>query len=238
MCVPASRQEGAATGGVQAVGVGDESQAPWAVHGVPPQSGGIDVVVDGHAHPGELGQVVDGTARGAEVEVQKPDRDSILEDDVLEADVVVANDRTAGGVCQLATPGPARRIEGRRCAVEPDQERCCGRQGTVGAGPRRVRRHGDITLDEHQPFPAVIVDPDGQRGSLEPGGTKPQQERVDRLRERARRSEHVRTDSHHPTRVRDATDEFLLHDASIVRSAPDCREGEPPSFAGAATGFR
>src|SRR5450755_846548 len=58
-------------GRVESEGIGDQSQPCWAVGGCPPELGRVDVVVDGNAHPGELGQVIDRPAGSAKVEVEK-----------------------------------------------------------------------------------------------------------------------------------------------------------------------
>jgi hypothetical protein len=59
---------------VQSVGVGGEPQPCRPVGGPPAEPNLVDVVVDRDAQAAELGQVVDGPARGRELEVEPTSR--------------------------------------------------------------------------------------------------------------------------------------------------------------------
>ncbi len=68
---------------VQSVGVGDESQPYRPVGGPPAEPGLVKLVVDRYAEAAEVGEVVDGAARGSELEVEQRNGDAVMEDDVL-----------------------------------------------------------------------------------------------------------------------------------------------------------
>lgn len=203
---------------VEPVRVGDQPEPCDAVRGMPAQPGGVGVVVDGHAHPGELSEVVDWAARGTEVEVEQADGDAAIEHDVLEADIVVAHDRAPGGVGHLGAPGVSGGVEVLRCVVELREQRRGRCQSGVVLGPRRIRRHRDVALDEHESFPAVVVEADGQRCAFEPGFAQRRQEGVDRFGLGARGAQHMGAGPDDLSRVRDAADELLLlHPVSFAQ---------------------
>jgi hypothetical protein len=68
---------------VQSVGLGDESEPCRPIGGPPAEPGLVKVVVDRYTEAGELGEVVDGAARGSELEVEQRNGDAVMEDDVL-----------------------------------------------------------------------------------------------------------------------------------------------------------
>src|SRR5262245_50614459 len=76
---------------VQSVRVGDESEPCRPIRGSPAEPSLVEFVVDGNAKAGEVGNVVDGAARGSELEVQERNGDAVAEYNVVRADVVVAH---------------------------------------------------------------------------------------------------------------------------------------------------
>jgi hypothetical protein len=154
--------------GVEPVGIGHETQATGPVRIEPAEAASADVVVDRHAHPGELGHVVHRRPGCCKVEVQQCHRLAVTEHDVLAADVVVTHDGATGGVGHLRAPAQPPWIKGARCLVEPRQQGRRGRKRHVGLRPAGERWDGYVSLDELEPFPVVGVDADGQRRPLEP----------------------------------------------------------------------
>ena len=104
--------------------------------------------------------VVDGTARGGELEVEQRNGDAVTEDDVLGAHVVVAHERPARRVSQSVVPGETVRVEPAGGVVQPAQQPGDGRQRGVGLAPVRIGRHGDLAVDEHDALASVLVDTD------------------------------------------------------------------------------
>jgi len=95
-----------AAGGVQSVGVGDQAETGRSIRRSPSEALRAAIVVDGHAHPGERGDVVVRSPGSGEVEVEEADRLSIAEDHVLQADVVVADDGSPFGSAISSLQGP------------------------------------------------------------------------------------------------------------------------------------
>jgi hypothetical protein len=108
----------------------------------------------------ELGHVVDGAARGRELEVEQRNRDAVTEDDVLGAHVVVAHEHPARRVSQTGVPGETLRVEPAGGVVQPAQQPGDGRQRGVGLAPVRIGRDGDLAVDEHEALASVLVDAD------------------------------------------------------------------------------
>jgi len=69
--------------------------------------------------------------------------------------------------------------------VEAGQQLCYRRQRLVGLRPDRERRHGHVTGDEHEPFPAVRVDTHWVGHSVETGRPDMPEQGVDHLALRA-----------------------------------------------------
>ena len=106
-----------------------------------PEQDGVVVAVHRHVHAGELGEVVEPAAGCGEVEVEQPDGDLVAVDDVLEADVVVADHRAAFRIGHLAAPRRVGRGHERGAdVVQPAHQRRRRREREVGLRPRRVRR--------------------------------------------------------------------------------------------------
>ena len=98
-----------------------------------------------------MGQVVDGAARGRELEVDQRNGDAVTKDDVLGAHVVVAHERPARRVSQRVVPGETLRVEPAGGVVQPaqqpgDRRRARCRTGSspdrAPRGPRRRRTRG------------------------------------------------------------------------------------------------
>src|SRR5258706_11329195 len=123
-------------------------------------------------HPSELDEVVNGSPRRGEVEVEQPDGDPVTEHHVLEAHVVVRNDRASARVGHLVAPRTAVRIETPGRVVEPSHQRGHRGQRGVGLDPGWIGRQRDLTVDEPEPLTTVTVDADGQRGTLETDGAQ------------------------------------------------------------------
>ena len=102
----------------QAVGIGDDAQPPRRIErAAPAEPAGVLVGVDRDVHPGERGEVVDPATGRGEVEVEQPDGDPVAVDDVLRADVVVA-DHELGRVDERRRRGrPSRRSTSRRAGA-------------------------------------------------------------------------------------------------------------------------
>ena len=190
-------------------------------------------MVDRYTEAGELGHVVDGAARGSELEVEQRNGDAVTEDDVRELHVVVAHERPARRVSQTVVPGEALRVEPAGAVVQPAQQPGDGRQRGVGLAPVRIGRHGDLAVDEHEALASVLVDTDRQRGTLEAGVPHRPQEGVDRTRVRTRGAKNMRAHADDPARVRDPTIELLLSHAATFTErrcvGGDSHEGEVTS---------
>src|SRR5262249_34590966 len=76
-------------GGIERIRVDDEPQSRRLVDDLPAEPRRVDVVVDGHACPRQLCEVVLGPPGSREVEVEQSDGYAVTKDDVLEAHVVV-----------------------------------------------------------------------------------------------------------------------------------------------------
>jgi hypothetical protein len=151
-------------------------------------------VVDRYTEAGELGQVVDGAARGSELEVEQRNGDAVTEDDVRRLHVVVAHERPARRVSQSVVPGETLRVEPAGGVVQPAQQPGDGRQRGVGLAQVRIGRHGNLAVDEHEALASVLIDADWCRGALEAGVARPQ-EGVNRTRVRTRRAKNMATDA-------------------------------------------
>lgn len=202
---------------VQSVGVGDESEPGRPVGASPAEPGLVNVIVDRYAEAGELRHVVDGAARGSELEVEQRNGDAVTEDDVRRLHVVVAHERPPRRVSQSVVPAETLRVEGAGGVVQPAQQPGDGRQRGVGLAPVRIGRPGDLTVDEHEALASVLVDTDGERGTFESGVAHRPQEGVDRTRVRTRGAKNMRTDTDHQARVGDPAIELLLiHTATLT----------------------
>ncbi len=200
-----------ASGCPHAVGVGHQAESGRAVDRPPTESPGADVVVDGHAHPGARGQVVERAAGRREIEVEQPDRMTTAEYDILQADVVVADDRSTVGIRQFGTPLASDEPDPLRGLVErPEQPRDRGERlvplRPVGEGWER-----DLAVDEDEALPAVVLDPDRERGAPESGGAELDEESVDRRRVAGGRAEDDIAVSGHPAGVRHPALQDLVH---------------------------
>jgi hypothetical protein len=107
-----------------------------------------------------MGHVVDGAARGSELEIQQGHGDAVTEDDVRKLHVVVTHERPARRVSQTVVPGETVRVEPAGGVVQPAQQPGDGRQRGVGLAPVRIGRHGDLAVDEHEALASVLVDAD------------------------------------------------------------------------------
>ena len=76
----------------------------------------------------------------------------------------------------------------------------------------------DLAVDEDEPFPAVVLDPDRERGTPESDRTELAEESVDRLRVGSGRAEDDIAASDHPAGVRHPTVQDLVH--APVSQAP------------------
>jgi len=124
----------------------------------PSEALGAAIVVDGHAHPGERGEVVVRSPGSGEVEVEEADRLSIAEDHVLQADVVVADDRSPFGVRHLVAPGPAGGPGLPRCFVERGDEPRDRYEGLIRLGPGREgwdRHLASMNTSRSRPSPWI-----------------------------------------------------------------------------------
>jgi len=159
----------AASLGVESVGVSDEPKTGGKIQIPEPEATGVEVIVDGHAHPSEGCEVKEWPSWCGKVEVQECDGFTIPEDDVLKAYVVVADHRPATWISQFVTPHRWDHGQSRRSLVErPDQGGDRG-ECLVSLHPDRERRYCNVPFDEEQPFPPVRLDLDWQRCSLESG---------------------------------------------------------------------
>ena len=101
--------------------------------------------------------------------------------------------------------------------MQPAQQPGDGHQRGVGLAPVRIRRHGDLAVDEHEALASVLVDAERFRGALESGVPHRPQVGVDRTRVRTRGAKNMRTDADDPSDVRDPAVELLLrHTATLT----------------------
>ena len=89
-----------------------------------------------------MGDVVDGTARGGELEVEQRHGDAVTEHDVLWAHVVVAHERPAAGSARPSQVSP--RESNPRAVMQATQEPGDGCQRSVRLAPVRIGQHGDL----------------------------------------------------------------------------------------------
>ena len=75
----------------QAVGVGDQTKAGRPIGGEPAQTVRVDLILEGNAHAGELGEIVHRATWSAIVEVEQTDCDAVVEHDVLKPNIVVTH---------------------------------------------------------------------------------------------------------------------------------------------------
>jgi hypothetical protein len=71
----------------------------------------VEVAFDRDAEAAELGQVIDGSPRGGELEVDEGNSSAIAEHDVRGLNVVVADDRPARRVGKNIVPSEPARVE-------------------------------------------------------------------------------------------------------------------------------
>lgn len=84
-------EEALTVGSIKAVDVSDGSETRGPVLGFPSVTCCVDVVVDREAHPSKLGEVIDRSNRGGEIEVDEADCATVAENHVLETHVVVTD---------------------------------------------------------------------------------------------------------------------------------------------------
>ena len=104
------------------------------------------------------------------------------------------------------------------------------RQRHVALGPRRVGRDRDVARDEREPLATVTIDADRLTGGLKALIAEKAEERMDRRRVHARRSQHVVAIAHHGSSVGDpAVEHFDVGHAGEVtdRSPSPMREVKP-----------
>ncbi len=179
---------------LQSIRVGGESESSRSICGQPAHPSLIELIVDRDAKSGQLRQVVDGPPRGSELEVEQRNRDAVTEDDVRKLDVVVAHDRPAGRVNQAVGPRETVWVEAVSGVMQPAQE----------------SDDRNLAFDEDEALASVLVDTDGDRGSLEAGVSHGSQVGVHRVRVRTRGAKDVRTDPDDVARVSDPAVEVPL----------------------------
>ena len=189
--VDRGKELGAALSG-DAVRVRNDHKPSNVVRRVPSKRGDVRRSVERNAHLGELRQVIDTSSRRCVVEVDEPNGYPIMEDDVLEADVVVAQHR------------PTQRV---------------GERG-IGLGPLGVGRRRNIAFEEGEHLATRTVETLRHRRTFEATAVQRPQIRVNRFRVRAGRTMHTRTDPEHAALVRDTTrEDLLIHAASVARQS-------------------
>jgi hypothetical protein len=103
--------------------------------------------------------------------------------------------------------------------VQPRQQPRDRPKRSVGLAPVRIRRHGDLPIDEHEPLPAVLVDADSYRGTHKAGVSHRPQEGMNRTRLRIRRTKNMRTDTDNLARVSDPSIELRLRHTAALPTA-------------------
>ena len=208
--------------GIQSVGIRHQPQSAWSIEQSESEATSAQVIVDRNAHPGTGGEVEDRPSWCSEVEVDQSDGNPVVEDDVLQTYVVVAEHGTACGVSQFVAPGAG--IDGnlRRRLVKPTHESSNRRQSVVRLCPLRKRRDRYLTLDEHESLSPISLNLDGEGCTRESGGSKLPQKLVDRLRSGVRRSQHELATPYDSSGICHASVKDLVHRASLPRTAACC----------------
>jgi hypothetical protein len=110
--------------------------------------------------------------------------------------------------------------------MKASHQRCDGGQRSIELRPHRERGNRHVTLDEHKPLTAVIVDTDRHRSTVEARVAQRREEAVDQARVRVRGPKHMLTKSRHTTGIRHAPRQwYFIHPVIIAGtvSAPSRR---------------
>ena len=217
--VDRGKELGAALSG-DAVRVRNDHKPSNVVRRVPSKRGDVRRSVERNAHLGELRQVIDTSSRRCVVEVDEPNGYPIVEDDVLEADVVVAQHRPTPRVGQFAAPKTTCGVERSRRTVRSSDQTGDGGERGIGLGPFGVGRRRNFAFKEGEHLAPRTVETVWHRRTFEATAVQRPEIRVNRFRVRAGRPMHTRTDPQHAALVRDTTrEDLLIHAASVARQA-------------------
>ena len=101
--------------------------------------------------------------------------------------------------------------------MKASHQRCDGGQRSIELRPHRERGNRHVTLDEHKPLTAVIVDTDRHRSTVEARVAQRREEAVDQARVRVRGPKHMLANSRHTTGIRHAPRQWhFIHPVIIA----------------------
>ena len=172
-----------------------------AGHCIDARSADIDVdrIAERYPVPSGDGDVDQRIVRRSEIEIDERNGLSVAHDDILDAQVVVADDGSGRRSWQIDTiPRRVDRLdESGRSEMDLVLKPADALQQTVIAGPGRERWEADISFDEAEDAPTVLVGPEYPRRSAEADGLEMFEEVIHRLGERAMRAANGVTDANH-----------------------------------------
>ena len=90
--------------GSEPVSVGNSPESSRVVADVPSKPLSTELVVDWDTHAGKLSDVVERSTGRSEVEIKQTNGNAVSEDNILQAHVVMANNRSPKGIRQLVAP--------------------------------------------------------------------------------------------------------------------------------------
>ncbi len=193
----------------QPVGVDEDPQPVLPLP--PPLVGDLAVGAQRHPQPGGQRDVPDRRAGAGQVEVDERDRLPVPEDDVVEVDVVVADEPVAEAGGDVGRPVVRRRVEAPDGVVEPPQQAGHAAEGIVGERPRLARLlGGGLPFHVAEDLPSRVVLAEVARRAVEAHPLEVLQQRVDRRAALGLGPVHRVADPHDEPGVGDAAGQRLL----------------------------